>query len=137
MQLWTACNYGVVTSMLLAKHRHIAGFRSSRCMAWQEQIGWEHAHVVGHSMGAMIALKLAAAHPERIDSLTLISTTAGHFQCIPRSWRALWYTVQVGLAACSAGISVWCWLGHLLFLLRCTDADKWDSCLWQRPAALA
>ena len=65
----------------------------------QEHVGWEHAHVVGHSMGAMIAFRLAADHPERIDSLTLISTTCGRFQSIPRSWRALWYALQVDLAA--------------------------------------
>lgn len=62
---------------------------------FQEHVGWEHAHVIGHSMGAMVALKLASAHPERVDSLTLISTTGGHFESIPRSWRALWYAFQV------------------------------------------
>ncbi|KAK9788003.1 hypothetical protein WJX73_006862 [Symbiochloris irregularis] len=66
--------------------------------ALMEHVGWEHAHVVGHSMGAMIALKLASAHPERIDSLTLISTTGGRFQSIPRGWRALWYAFQLMMA---------------------------------------
>lgn len=64
-------------------------------LAIMEHISWEHAHVVGHSMGAMVALKLAAAHPEHIDSLTLVSTTCGHLQSIPRSWRALWYSIQL------------------------------------------
>lgn len=77
-------------------------------MTAQEHISWEHAHVVGHSMGAMVALKLAAAHPEHIDSLTLVSTTCGHLQSIPRSWRALWYSIQVCLGF---GRSTWLQIG--------------------------
>jgi pimeloyl-ACP methyl ester carboxylesterase len=34
-------------------------------------------NVVGISMGGMISLELAKAAPERISSLTLISTTSG------------------------------------------------------------
>ena len=50
---------------------------------------------MGHSMGAMIATRLAALAPERVATLTLISATAGGTQSIPRSWRALKYALQV------------------------------------------
>ena len=83
-------------SQLRRRNADICSFLQFDCWR-QEHVGWEHAHVVGHSMGAMIALKLAAAHPERIDSLTLVSATCGHFESIPRSWRALWYSLQVRL----------------------------------------
>ncbi len=43
-----------------------------------DAIGVESAHVVGASMGGMIAQNLAANYPERVRTLTSIMSTSGH-----------------------------------------------------------
>ena len=42
-----------------------------------DALGVRRAHVCGASMGGMIAQHLAAAHPSRVKSLTLVMTTSG------------------------------------------------------------
>ncbi|HUR41948.1 MAG TPA: alpha/beta fold hydrolase [Verrucomicrobiae bacterium] len=43
-----------------------------------DALGLHSAHVVGASMGGMIAQIVAAKHPDRVASLTLIMTTSGN-----------------------------------------------------------
>jgi pimeloyl-ACP methyl ester carboxylesterase len=40
-------------------------------------LGIGRAHIVGASMGGMVAQHIAATHPERVSALTLIMTTSG------------------------------------------------------------
>ena len=51
--------------------------------------------MVGHSLGGMIATRLAVLAPERVASLTLVCATAGGWQSLPCSWRVAKYGLQV------------------------------------------
>ncbi|KAJ6792461.1 catalytic/ hydrolase isoform X4 [Iris pallida] len=53
-------------------------------LALLDHLGWRKAHVFGHSMGSMIAYKLAAIAPDRLLSLALLNATGGGFECFPR-----------------------------------------------------
>ena len=61
----------------------------------QDEIGWDKAHLVGFSMGGMVASKFAALWPHRVNSLTLISSTRGGWDTIPRSVRAWKYVLKL------------------------------------------
>lgn len=56
-----------------------------------EALGWGSAHVVGTSLGGMVAQHLAIEHPRRIRSLTSIMSTPGARRYLPepRALRAL------------------------------------------------
>ncbi|CAI9086918.1 OLC1v1020848C1 [Oldenlandia corymbosa var. corymbosa] len=53
-------------------------------IAVMDHLGWEKAHVFGHSMGGMIACKMAALVPCRILSLGLLNVTGGGYECVPK-----------------------------------------------------
>lgn len=63
---------------------------------WMDAIGLESAHVLGQSLGALIAQHVALAHPSKVRSLILASTHAGS-----NPWRKAvldaWITVRDGL----------------------------------------
>jgi 3-oxoadipate enol-lactonase len=46
-------------------------------MSVMDAAGWRTAPVVGISFGGMVALELAVTHPDRIDRLALLCTSAG------------------------------------------------------------
>lgn len=57
--------------------RHALGEQAADLAALLAAVGIERADVVGYSMGARLALRLAADHPGRVDRLVLESPSAG------------------------------------------------------------
>ena len=48
------------------------------------------AHVVGHSLGGLVALQMALSHRERVKSLALLCTFSGGKAAAPMSSRLFW-----------------------------------------------
>jgi pimeloyl-ACP methyl ester carboxylesterase len=53
-------------------------------------LGWESAHVVGHSLGGPVALEMALSQPARVRSLSLLCTLARGRDATALTWRMLW-----------------------------------------------
>ncbi|XP_059304571.1 uncharacterized protein LOC132056404 isoform X2 [Lycium ferocissimum] len=73
-----------LSSVPTKKSEYTTSIMAKDAIALMDHLGWEKAHVFGHSMGAMIACKLAAMVPGRILSLALLNVTGGGYECIPR-----------------------------------------------------
>ena len=54
------------------------------------RLGWDSAHVVGHSLGGPVALEMALAQPRRVRSLSLLCTLARGRDATALTWRMLW-----------------------------------------------
>jgi pimeloyl-ACP methyl ester carboxylesterase len=76
------------------KKRYTTKVMADDVLLLMDHLGWKAAHVVGFSMGGMIATKLAAAAPHRLLSLCTIAVTGGGWECLPRSWKAIKYTYR-------------------------------------------
>lgn len=61
-----------------------------------DQLGIDRAHVLGLSMGGMIAQELALAYPERVARLVLLSTVARSRPAIIEPWLNLWARAAAG-----------------------------------------
>lgn len=60
------------------------------CRAVMDAVGWDSAHVVGHSLGGAIALQLALAERKRVRSLALLCTFADGRSAAPLTRRMVW-----------------------------------------------
>jgi pimeloyl-ACP methyl ester carboxylesterase len=52
--------------------RFVLAEATSWLLAWMEAVGLRSAHLVGHSMGGYLSLRLAARRPEAVDKLVLV-----------------------------------------------------------------
>lgn len=66
---------------------------ASGIVAWMEALGFKQAHLMGHSMGGYICLRIAAQHPERIKRLVLVSPAG-----IPHVRSVYGYTIPLLVA---------------------------------------
>eukprot|EP00850_Spirogloea_muscicola_P012675 SM000083S22722 [mRNA] locus=s83:109283:112005:+ [translate_table: standard] len=72
------------SSMPKDKSLYTTEIMARDAIALMDHLRWDRAHVVGHSMGGMIASKIATLAPDRVSSLALLSVTGGGYECIPK-----------------------------------------------------
>ncbi len=73
---WNAPGYG--GSAPFAEDAPDVGRYADAVAEWLDALDIETCHLVGHSLGSLIAARLAAARPARVRTLTLASCAIGH-----------------------------------------------------------
>src|SRR5215210_4421490 len=63
-----------------------AAFFARTVLAAMDELGIEHAHVVGNSMGGRVALELGLEHPERVGGLALLCPAVAF---VRRDWHPI------------------------------------------------
>lgn len=63
-------------------------------LAVMQHIGWDDAHVVGHSLGGLIAQAIASRHPDRVRSLSLLCTFCNGAAVAPVTPRMIWWGMR-------------------------------------------
>jgi pimeloyl-ACP methyl ester carboxylesterase len=63
--------------------------------ALMDAAGWDDAHVVGHSLGALVALEVALSSPQRVRSLALLCASAAGRDLVRLSWWSLWVGLRM------------------------------------------
>ena len=73
---WDAPGYGASTA--LGTEHHAASNYAAALDDWLDALGIPRCHLLGHSLGSLIAARFAAEHPERVMTLTLAGVARGH-----------------------------------------------------------
>jgi pimeloyl-ACP methyl ester carboxylesterase len=76
---------------------------ATTCARLMDHVGWQAAHVVGHSYGALVALQLAIDAPERVRSVALLEPAARGISSSERVAAALAPVVAAYRAGDTAG----------------------------------
>nr|XP_043617800.1 putative aminoacrylate hydrolase RutD [Erigeron canadensis] len=85
IQVCAIDNRGVGLSSIPAKKSaYGTSIMAKDAIAVMDHLGWKKAHVFGHSMGGMIASKLAGLFPDRLLSLALLNVTGGGYEILPK-----------------------------------------------------
>src|SRR5919205_2309248 len=119
--------------------------------AFLATIGIEQAHVAGMSLGATVAMHLAARHPDRVRSLSLHSSwhaTDDYLKLVIEQWRALASVLPTVADVVIQAIFPWCFtpemyaerpefVDTLVDFVRGRPAQPLDAFLAQTDAVLA
>jgi pimeloyl-ACP methyl ester carboxylesterase len=99
-------------------------------------IGLEQAHVAGVSLGATVAMQLAAWHPDRVRSLSLHSgwhASDTYLTTVVEQWRTMASTLSTVADVVIQGIFPWCFTPEM-YVQRPEVVDALVDFVRGRPA---
>ncbi|MCL6417025.1 alpha/beta fold hydrolase [Aestuariirhabdus sp. Z084] len=100
------------------------------CRVLLDHLGLSSVHLLGYSMGGMVAQLLSAAYPERIRSLNLLMSGSNHPRLMSPSWRVIREVLRASQPTdneglCQRSFNFW----------KCIESPGWPAdpeLLWQQ-----
>jgi pimeloyl-ACP methyl ester carboxylesterase len=86
-------NRGMGQSQPLGDRLTVEQMADDVCALMDAQ-GWNSAHIVGHSLGGLIAQCLALSAPQRVRSLSLLCTFARGAEVAGLTWEMFWHGLR-------------------------------------------
>ncbi|MGA2212242.1 MAG: alpha/beta fold hydrolase [Bryobacteraceae bacterium] len=90
-------NRGIGASQPAAKKITVSQMARD-ALALMDHVGWSSAHIIGHSLGGLVALELALMARPRVRSLTLLNTFASGAAASRMTLRLLWIVFRLQFA---------------------------------------
>ena len=94
-------------------------------LALMDAMGWESAHLVGHSMGGLIALQVALMARSRVRSLALLCTFARGADATRMTWPMFWTGLRTYVGTRRMRRRAFTSLVLPPFVLATSDVDAW------------
>jgi pimeloyl-ACP methyl ester carboxylesterase len=82
-----------------ASRRLTIGQMADDMVALMNHVGWDSAHVIGHSMGGTIAIEAALKAPERVRSLALLCSVARGRDATRMTMQLAWIGMRLNLGS--------------------------------------
>ena len=92
-------NRGIGASALIAGGALSIAAMAEDALAVLDALGVAQAHVVGHSMGGVIAQQLALSAPQRVRSLALLCTVGRGKEAVRITWEVLLRALRMHLGS--------------------------------------
>jgi pimeloyl-ACP methyl ester carboxylesterase len=67
-------------------------------LALMDHLGWNSAHLIGHSFGGQVSIQLALDAPARVRSLSLLCSFANGERAVRLSAKLLWILIRIRFA---------------------------------------
>lgn len=124
--------HGRTEGVIMPDRKYTMEIFADDLISFLDKLGIEKCHFAAHSMGTLVLQVISALHPERVLSMTLISTGPG-----PNTELFEWLKGELENGLSSQFLDEWCYTEHenpnfgkaLRLSTEETPLESWEQCV--------